>query len=118
MFNCLHRRTLQAAAIENVNRQADGRVVFFDASGQHLPDYPAGALPDMLCFTPDGSKVLVANEGEPNNAYTVDPEGSVTVVDLAGGVANALVTQVGFTAYNGADLDPSVRIFGPNATVA
>jgi YVTN family beta-propeller protein len=37
-----------------------------------------GALPDMLTFTPDGSKLLVANEGEPDG---VDPLGSVSIID-------------------------------------
>lgn len=112
------RNGLIAAAVENVNKQANGRVVFFDTDGQHIADYEAGALPDMICFSPDGSKVLVANEGEPNGSYTVDPEGSVTILDLAGGPENATVTQVGFTAFNGAALDASIRIYGPNATVA
>jgi hypothetical protein len=81
-----------------------------------------GALPDMLTFTPDGSKLLVANEGEPNDAYDVDPEGTVSVIDVTGGITGttqADVTQLDFTAFNSTLLlDPAIRIYGPNATVA
>ena len=48
---------------------------------------PVGALPDMLVFTHDGSKLLVANEDTPNavadTPYTApDPPGSVTIIDM------------------------------------
>lgn len=109
-----------AAAVEDTNKQATGKIVFFDAAtGNHISDVTAGALPDMVTFSPDGTKVLSANEGEPNDDYTVDPEGSVTVVDISGGVANVTqsnVTQITFSAFNGATLDPSIRIFGSNGT--
>ncbi len=107
-----------AAAVENIVKQDPGSVVFFNADGTFLNSVTVGALPDMLTFTPDGTKVLVANEGEPNNNYTVDPEGSVSIIDIASGVLNATVKTVGFTQFNNVPLDPSIRIFGPNATVA
>ena len=44
----------------------NGEVVFFDAFGNFLGQVEAGALPDMVTFTPDGTQVLVANEGEPD----------------------------------------------------
>ena len=78
----------------------------------------------MITFTPDGQKVLVANEGEPNDDYTIDPEGSVSIIDLSGGVANLSqdnVTTADFTAFNdrlSSLLAAGVRIFGPGATVA
>lgn len=110
-----------AAAVENNDKQADGRVVFFDADGNYLNDLPAGALPDMITFTPDGKTVLVANEGEPNDDYTVDPEGSVTMIRMRRKVEKMSerdVTQINFRKFNGAQLDPSVRVFGPGATAA
>jgi len=107
-----------AAAVENTVVQNPGNVVFFNADGGFLNSVTVGALPDMLTFTPDGTKVLVANEGEPNSDYTVDPEGSVSIVNLAAGVLNATVKTAGFTQFNNVALDPSIRIFGPNATVA
>jgi hypothetical protein len=112
---------LVAAAVEGATRANKGTVVFFNAFGQHLKTVGAGALPDMLTFTPKCDKVLVANEGEPtsyNQPNSVDPEGSVTIVDLQGGLNNATATNVDFKSFNGTNFGKLVRIFGPNATVA
>lgn len=110
-----------AVAIGADPAQAPGYVAFYQASdGTFLSAVQAGALPDMLTFTSDGGRLVVANEGEPNGAYDVDPEGSVTIVDVSGGagtVTDANVTQVAFDAFNGMDLG-DVRLFGPGATVA
>jgi DNA-binding beta-propeller fold protein YncE len=54
-----------AVAVENANPQANGSVVFFDAATlAYLGQVTVGAMPDMVTFTPDGNKVLTANEGE------------------------------------------------------
>lgn len=100
-----------AAAIEADIAQDNGIVAFFDAQGNFQHKFEVGALPDMVTFTPNGDKVLVANEGEPNDTYTVDPVGSVSIIDIAHGT----VKTVGF---EGVSIDPEVRIFGPNATPA
>jgi len=114
-------REVVAAAVENNDKQMPGRVVFFDTDGHYLNDLPAGALPDMLTFTPNGRLLLVANEGEPSDDYTVDPEGTVTIIRMRSDVENlgpADIRTVDFTAFNGTALDPNIRIFGPGATVA
>ncbi|WP_432697398.1 choice-of-anchor I family protein [Marinobacterium sp. YM272] len=104
-----------AVAVEADNKQAAGSVVIFDLDGNHERSITAGALPDMLTFTPDGAYLLVANEGEPNDAYTVDPEGSVSIIDTQ----NWQVKTAGFTQFNDpAELTGDVRVFGPGATVA
>ena len=109
-----------AAAIEGESAQDLGSIVFFDTEGDVLNQVTVGALPDMVTFTPDGSKVLVANEGEPDeDEPSINPEGSVSIIDLAAEVANATVTTADFTAFNGeAELrDRGVRIF-PGETLA
>ena len=96
-------------------------MVFFDRQLRFLKAVNVGALPDMLTFSPSGRWLLVANEGEPNDAYSIDPEGSVSVIDMrrgALGLRQIDVRSARFAAFNGAALDPSVRIFGPGATVA
>lgn len=105
--------------------QLTGKVAFFNAgNGSLINAVDVGALPDMLTFTPDGTKVLVANEGEPNSygqTNSVDPEGSVSIINIAGGVASATVQTATFTSFNSqiASLKASgVRIIGPGATVA
>ncbi|MDX1978223.1 MAG: choice-of-anchor I family protein, partial [Pseudanabaenaceae cyanobacterium bins.68] len=114
------------------NAQGIGRVEFFNAAtGAPISGVSVGFLPDMLTFTPDGRKILVANEGEPNSynqANSFDPEGSISIIGIPGNgvistanVNTATVQNAGFTAFNGqADAlrQAGVRIFGPNATVA
>ena len=103
---------------------ADGVVAFMDLDGNNITTLTVGNLPDMVTFTPDGTKVLVANEGQPNDDYTIDPEGSITVIDVSGGFGNitqANVTNLNFNAFDSqiATLRAQdVRIFGPGATVS
>lgn len=114
-------RTVVAVAVEAENKQENGSVVFVDVEGNFLAQVTVGALPDMLTFSPDREWLLVANEGEPDDDYLVDPEGSISVIDLRGGISGlsqASVRTAGFAEFNDGDIDPQIRIFGPNATVA
>lgn len=92
-----------AVASPNADETLNGSVVFFDTNGAFLKQVTVGALPDMITFSPDGTKVMTANEGQPNADYSVDPEGSVSVIDISGGISSltqANVTTLLFTAYN------------------
>ncbi|GAA0844438.1 choice-of-anchor I family protein [Marinobacter szutsaonensis] len=113
---------LVAVAVEAEVKQDNGKVVFYDATGLNkVGEVEVGALPDMLTFTRDGQKVLVANEGEPSKSYGRDPEGSVSVIDLTHGVENVTVRTADFTAFNGREdelRESGVRIFGPDASAS
>ncbi|NEO82666.1 MAG: alkaline phosphatase [Spirulina sp. SIO3F2] len=113
---------LVAVAVEAPTKQELGVVVFFDVDGVFLTQVPVGALPDMVTFTPDGTKALVANEGEPNDDYTVDPEGSISIIDVTGNARQLSaddVQTVTFAAFSKERLLANgVRIFGPGATAA
>jgi DNA-binding beta-propeller fold protein YncE len=80
-----------------------------------------GAMPDMVTFTPDGRYVLAANEGEPSGDYRVDPEGSVSVIDVGRGAEHAVALTADFTAFN-SERDAleadGVRINGPSSIAA
>lgn len=97
-----------------------GTVAFFevtDTDATLAGTVTVGALPDMVTFSPDGSKVLVVNEGEPSEGYAIDPEGSVSVID----VATLGVQTAGFTQFNdqvAALAAEGVRNFGTGATFA
>lgn len=113
-----------ALAIQGNPKTSTGSVVFVNASDLGtLSKVAVGALPDMLTFTPDGSHVVVANEGEPNSyglADSVDPEGSVSIINVLD-VRNPVERKATFTAFNdqAAALRASgVRIYGPGASVA
>ncbi len=109
-----------AVAMQATPSTDPGSVVFFDANGLFLSQVTLGALPDHVSVTPNGQKVLVACEGEPNTAYSIDPLGTVCIIDISGGIASvtaANVTTLDFSAYTPAML-PGVRIFGPGASVA
>jgi hypothetical protein len=112
------REGLVVIAVEADVKQDPGVAVFFDTNGNYLNQVTVGALPDAITITNNGRYAVVANEGEPNGAYTVDPEGSVSVIDLSGGPMSATVATAGFGAFNAAP-PPGVRLPRPfGATVA
>jgi hypothetical protein len=112
-----------AATITGNNYQ-NGRVVFMNKNGKVLKVVTVGAGPDMITFTPDNHYVLVANEGEPNSDYSIDPEGSITIIDITGGVENIGDDDVVNIDFKDFDDDKAplqaagVRIFGLNSTVS
>ncbi|MFT5788721.1 MAG: DNA-binding beta-propeller fold protein YncE, partial [Shewanella sp.] len=123
---------LLAVAIERGDelgnsKQANGFVAFYriNEAGEtsYLHAVEVGALPDNVTFNRNGSLLIVANEGEPNAAYNVDPEGSISIVVIEDNMPATTATAIGFTDFNmgGArenELDSMIKINGPNATVA
>ena len=113
-----------ACAMENSNPQANGSIVFLDENGTLISQVPVGAMPDMITFNNDYTKVLVACEGEPKSDYSTDPEGSVGIVDITGGYATlsaSNVTMVNFQSFNGQEAAlraQGIRIFGPGSSAA
>lgn len=92
-----------AVAVQEADYSKPGAVLLLDYNGNYIKHIPVGVQPDMVTFTPDGNYVLTADEGEPRNGYTggaVDPKGSVSVVDLRGGIEQAEATIVTFDAFD------------------
>ncbi|MCC9655497.1 choice-of-anchor I family protein [Rhodopirellula halodulae] len=100
-----------------------GGVLFYNTDGVLLGSVTVGALPDSLTFSPDGMKVVVAGEGEPddleNPTPAIDPLGTISVIDLArlrqdGFITSFDVTTLDFTAFDGQEDSlraQGVRIF-------
>ena len=95
--------TKLAAAVQAEGYADNGRVAVFtcnaDGTLTFEQAYETGVQPDMVTFTPDDSRILTANEGEPREGYTdgaADPAGTVTVITPADGTA----VNVDFTAYD------------------
>jgi DNA-binding beta-propeller fold protein YncE len=111
-----------AVALQDAVKTNAGRVLVYDTTNLSAAPrvFTVGSLPDQLTFTPDGTRILVANEGEPNSystAQSVDPEGSISIINLQ---TNSVQTA-GFGSFNAqqsALRAQGVRIYGPNATVA
>ncbi|MED5240004.1 MAG: choice-of-anchor I family protein [Pseudomonadota bacterium] len=112
---------LVAIAVEADPKTDNGYVALYQASDLSLINsIQVGAQPDMITFTPDSATVMTANEGEPSDDYSVDPEGSISVVDISD-LDNLTVSTADFTAFNAQKdslMSQGVRIYGPNATVA
>ena len=93
---------LMAVATANKNKQQAGVVLFYKLTAgtpEFIKAVTVGSLPDMVKFTHDGSKVLVANEGEPSKDYRVDPEGTISIISTAPRIADS-AKQLTFTAFN------------------
>ena len=110
-----------AVAVEADPVTDPGSVVFFDLDGNFIASVLVGALPDMITFTQDGTRVLVANEGEPDDG--VDPEGSVSIIFLPSddltGLTNDDVVTAEFKGFDGRENElrnRGIRIFEGKTT--
>lgn len=93
-----------AVAYQNVNADQSGYVALFNSADNSLiKTIQVGILPDHLTFSPDGSKLLVANEGEAISSSN-NPVGSVSIIDMSGGAAAAtVVNTISFDSLNGSE---------------
>lgn len=107
-----------AAAVTAAPGTEAGRLVLFNSAAQILKIYTTGSLPDMVTFSPDGNYILVANEGEPNNDYSIDPKGSISIVDLSRGYENSTINNLGFDQLKPEQIDNNVRIKKGNTAAA
>lgn len=104
-----------ASAFGEVTEGQNGFVALIDAATYQVIDrITVGNLPDMVTFTADGQKILVANEGEFNseNGLDRDPIGSVSIIDVSD-VGNPAVFTVDFSAFDGLETlarDAGIRL--------
>ncbi|MFC4010157.1 choice-of-anchor I family protein [Nonomuraea purpurea] len=112
---------LVAVAEQAAKKSDQGKVSLFQArSGKKLKEFRVGALPDMVTFTEDGRRLVVANEGEPESycaGAVDDPEGSVSIIDVARGT----VRTADFRAFDDRADElraAGVRLSGPDAPVS
>ncbi|MEB3166176.1 MAG: choice-of-anchor I family protein [Cyanobacteriota bacterium] len=89
--------------------EVDGRLV-------QLADVSVGYLPDSIAFNANGSKLVIANEGEPTANYAIDRPGSIGIIDIQGRVnLRFSYTDLGFANV---PLPEGLRLSGPAGTTA
>ena len=106
---------------------AAGKVQLFeqvDSAMVARASLTVGSLPDSLAFSPDGTQIVTANEGEPNTYYgqgpvsgneiSSDPPGTISIIDVdTTDYPASTVTTLGFGAFDQATLQADgVRISG------
>ena len=111
---------LVAVAVDGGGDNVPGLVEFLSLSGlgdaaslTNEGSVTVGALPDSLAFNADGSKLVVANEGQSidiSNPATNDAEGSISVIDTssyatAGNTNGFTVDTIDFSEFNGREAE-------------
>jgi len=118
-----------AASVVPANILNKGVVALFSTTNNNgfvsLGSINVGYYPNFVAFSPDGTKLVVANKGEPNADYTQDPIGTVSIITLVkkGTLlafteknindleSNFNTVTVDFSSYNNVQLDPYIRSF-------
>ena len=98
--------------VNNPANLGGGKILLYSIDGTFIDAANVGNLPDMVKFTEDGMTVLSANEGEPDDDYVKDAEGTVSIIELNDDKSVKQVTTLGF---NDVTVDSDVRI-KPGAT--
>ena len=121
---------LFAIAVAATPKTNAGVIAFYSLSATGTPTFlkkvTVGSLPDGVAFSPDGKYLVVANEGELSNTFmtdAIDPEGSISIINISNGTPADTAVQVKFTDFNvggtrASELPSTVRIGRPGATVA
>ncbi|RZL47943.1 MAG: alkaline phosphatase [Pedobacter sp.] len=110
---------LLAIALNGTITTANGDVVILKTSDlSEVKKITVGAMPDMVTFSPDGNYIISANEGEPNDAYTIDPLGSISIIDIKNNYAIKTLDFTGFEGDKVKLMAAGLRVYGPNASLA
>ncbi|MBD2424080.1 choice-of-anchor I family protein [Cyanobium sp. FACHB-13342] len=86
-----------------------------DGTLTQIADVAVGYLPDGIAFNETGTKLVIANEGQPAAGYTLDRPGSIGIIDITGraGQERFSYTDLGFA---GITLPEGLRLSGPAGT--
>lgn len=83
-----------AIAVQGQTYNDNGSIVILNYEGKYIKHFEAGVQPDMVTFSHDYKYLLSANEGEPREGYAAagatDPKGSITIIDIKKGTAQAI----------------------------
>ncbi len=113
----MKKQIITIAALATMNSAvalADGKILLYKADGTYIDTANVGNLPDSIAFSAKGNTIVSANEGEPSDDYTNDPQGSISIINLNNNYTVNKVTTLGFDTIN---IPLGVRI-KPGASVA
>lgn len=108
---------LLAAAVEAQVKTNPGKVVVWNTNDlNERAVVTVGSLPDMVTFSKDGRYIVSANEGEPNEDYSVDPNGSVSIINVNQGFSVTTLDFAKFSSEAAALRSKGFRTPGPAGT--
>ena len=82
-----------------------------------LQDVEVGYLPDGIAFRADGRQLVIANEGSPSSDYSIDPNGSVGIININNPTKTPSFNYTDLS-FAGVTLPAGLRISGPTGTTA
>ncbi|KQS35297.1 choice-of-anchor I family protein [Pedobacter sp. Leaf194] len=110
---------LLAIALDGASKQGNGDVVVLKTSDlSEVKKITVGAMPDMVTFSPDGNYILSANEGEPSDDYTVDPKGTISIINIKDNYSVKTLDFASLESQKANLVAGGFRIYGPNASFA
>ncbi|MFZ9952368.1 MAG: choice-of-anchor I family protein, partial [Vulcanococcus sp.] len=86
-----------------------------DGSLTQIADVPVGYLPDGLAFNEQGTKLVIANEGEPAAGYTIDNPGSIGIIEIQGRAGHERFSYIDL-GFADVTLPDGIRLSGPAGT--
>ncbi len=121
---------LLAIAVKATPKTNNGVVAFYRLDNQgnatYLKKVTVGSLPDGMAFSPDGSRLVVANEaeidGDKNFVLAADksndPLGTISIITIANGTPADTAQTLDFTAFDDAGARVSERPSGVRIGIA